>query len=201
MIEIKFSGIDQARRAYGDKVVLRAMVSAINKTARQVDTAVRKAIRETYNIKAKDLSKARILRKARFSNPRASVSAKGGRIPLSSFAARQVKKGATVRIKKKEPRKLIKGAFVAQVGGHRGVFWRGRPGDGRRRRKSVPRREKRDNIWGSTQLPIDELTTLSIPKMFEAEGLDVGIDTANEKYPPIFEHELRFYVNRALGRV
>lgn len=43
---------------------------------------------------------------------------------VSDYKYRQVRRGVSVAINKDKPRSLIKGAFVARVGGHTGVFRR-----------------------------------------------------------------------------
>jgi hypothetical protein len=129
-----------------------------------------------YNIKAKDIKKYTKIRRATGANPSAELTIKGQRLPVYAFGPRKTAKGITVKIKKKGGRKLIPSSFVATMpSGKISVYRRRQKGS-----KLVPR------------LPIDLLTTLDPPKMFEKEGDAAIKKVANLELPKIFADQLKF---------
>lgn len=97
----------------------RAIVSGINDAGRRFMTRVNRGIRDTVNIKKKDLDKHIKLSKASFARPVSTLVVSGRRkdFPLSYFSARQTKAGVKYKIRKSGPAQTIKGAFLATVVG------------------------------------------------------------------------------------
>jgi hypothetical protein len=157
--------------------VLRAATrGALNRAIRRAFTESSRKVREVYNVKAKDVKKYTKIRRATGANPSAELRIKGQRLPVMVFGARQTAKGVSVRIKKKGGRKLIRSAFIRTLkSGKTSVFRRRQKGS-----KLVPR------------LPIDLLTTLDPPKMFEKEGDAAIKKVANLELPRIFADQLKF---------
>jgi hypothetical protein len=146
----------------------KATASALNRTAQQAKTHASALVRERYNIRKGDLDKGiKPGKRATAQSLTASVKASGRRTPLIDFGARGTmparRKTVGVSVEVVKGRRLnVAGSFLAIMkSGHRGVFVKSM-------RKPL-RREKRPNKWGSTQLPIDELTGPSVPQMFYSQ--------------------------------
>lgn len=94
----------------------RVVAAAVNETAKKEKVQVAKDIREKVNMKAADVKKFIVIRRA---TPKtqggALVIEEGKRIPLKGFGARQSKKGVTYKIEKKEKRKLVPSAFGPKI--------------------------------------------------------------------------------------
>jgi hypothetical protein len=179
------------------QAVPAAAARALNKTATQARNQASREIKKKYAIGSRLLKRRiRITSRADTFTLRAVVTAEGKPFPLLAFNPKQVKgrkqkgtrarKGGGVKVTiKRGERKLIRGAFVAQMkSGHRGVFARGQYRNGR----LVP---------SAGRLPITELFTLGVPQGFsdaEVEGAIVRL--VREKFPGILDHELTFEIRR-----
>jgi hypothetical protein len=157
--------------------VLRAAArGALNRAIRRAFTESSRKVREVYNIKAKDIKKYTRIRRATGANPSAELTIKGQRLPVYVFAAKKHPKGVMVKIKKRGGRKLIPSAFITTLkSGKTSVFRRKKKGE-----KLVPR------------LPIELLTTVDVPKMYEKEGDAAIKKVANLELPRIFADQLKF---------
>lgn len=103
----------------------RVMKTGINKTARKGRTRVVRKLAENIKIKQAQIRKRVIPTWATLHKWQAILAISGRRIPLMHFGARQTKKGVTYMINKKTGRKLLPGAFIAEMpSGHKGVFKR-----------------------------------------------------------------------------
>lgn len=124
MIDIEIKSTRKSLNTLPPKKIIAAEVRAINKTARSVRTEISKRVRAEVALKASVIKGSVTMTKAsRQAKPSAKVGVDAKPIPLKHYAARQVKKGTTVRVKKKGGRKLIKHAFIAdKLGSH--VFQR-----------------------------------------------------------------------------
>jgi len=85
MISLSITNIDAARQTFGGDVVNKALQSTLNKLAAQGKTAVSKAIRETYNVKARDLHNAMTVYKTRPGSMESAIIASGPRLSLMYF--------------------------------------------------------------------------------------------------------------------
>lgn len=167
-IKVDLKGIEELKRTLDPKKFQRAIIRALDRTAKQGRVEAQRAIRSEYNIKLKDLS-GHIKTDIHPSKMQAVISAKGSVLPLKLFNPRQVIEardrksgglysklrkakpgskgvaGVTVMVKQGH-RKLVRGGFMAKMpSGHIGVF-------------------KRE---GKARLPIRELFSVSMPKAFE----------------------------------
>jgi hypothetical protein len=139
----------------------RAQVMALNRTAEQLRTEAGREVRKVYNLKLAAVRKASKLLRARKESrfPRAEVTFSGKKIPLIEFGARQTRQGVSVRIKMKEARKIVRGAFIAT---RRWTSWQ----DGAEQaNKGVFRRV------GKSRYPIRYLRSISIPTALEREAV------------------------------
>src|SRR3989304_9070888 len=203
MISIKFDifgSIDRLKEA--PLAGYKALVSSSNKLAKKIVVDVDRFIRTDYNIKKREVTQAvKQAGGATAANPIACVSVSSERIPLIDFGGRWRKgsPGATVQVKHGKSA-LIPHTFTATTkSGHTGVFSSYRySGWQRKRRKPVPRREKRGR-WQTqsqytTELPVDELTGPSVAGLFHSAGAGSEIQhTMIGEGAKIFEHEFGFW--------
>ena len=172
---IKLDGLDRLMKQLDPKLVKKAAVRSLNRTAPQAFTAGSKEVRKEYNVKAKDINKAKQIQKANFSNLYAVIKIVGARFKVLSFAAREVKKGVTVKIKKSGGRKLIPGAFKASMRYGPGIFKR----------------------HGKARGPVQELKTISIPVVFHTKKVMAAIQkTVAERISHNFNEAYKFYIGR-----
>jgi len=129
MIEIKFNEADVAHvksmlRGIDD-VVPKVLSRAINDTLAGVKTDASAEIRSIITAKKSAVDGTFRTVKATVTQLSGLVSSSGPPLPLIEFSARQTKAGVSVQVKKKNPRSVIKGAFIQTLkSGHKGVFWR-----------------------------------------------------------------------------
>lgn len=151
----------------------KATVRALNRVADMAKTAASKEIRQTYRIKARDLSAMLKVRKAsvRAIYLEAAVSASGrASIPIVGFAARQTKKGVTVSVTRGGGRKLLPGAFIATMKNGKVGVW---------------------DRQGKKRLPIKELFTIGVPYQFAArKTVEAMARIVRDKFPERLQHEL-----------
>lgn len=148
-----------------------ALPRALNELRDQAKTAGLRKIADIYKVGPRVTEKYVTLKFATGVDLEATITIKGPGFPLHAFQPRQLRNGVSVNVKGK--RIVIPGAFLATMkSGHVGVFARGAYGakGGRRLTQTGSfgrfkfgrgERVKRDNVWGSTELPINELFTFA----------------------------------------
>jgi len=160
-----------AKRFNIDKALHNAMRRTLNKLLSKSKTVGGRAVRETYNIKSKDLNKSLRLRRANYTKLEAEIRVRGNLMKVYYFGARATRRGVTVRIRKDRGRKLIASAFIQQMRtGHTGVFLR----------------------KGKERLPIREVTTISTAQMFEQAAVDAIQKMIAKDGAEILQRELDF---------
>lgn len=110
----------------------KALVRTLNRVAAKARVQSSRKVRETYNIKAKDLNDSTKVTQARRNNLMAEIVITGKPIGLIKFDARPStptypppKQGLTYKIKKTSGRSKLPHAFIARMAsGHIGVFER-----------------------------------------------------------------------------
>lgn len=158
-----------------EEKILKATVRTLNKLMKKSRTAISKAVRSEYTIKAKDLKRATYIQKANRYKMVAAIIVKGHRIPLMYFSAKQNKKGVSVRIKKSTGRKTIRSAFIAVMNsGHVGVFQR----------------------VGKDRTPIDEKYSIDAATMVEKAGQKTFEQIIKRDYSKVFDHELSYLLSK-----
>lgn len=174
--------------------VPRVIARALNKTLTGVRKDAVKEIQKTITPKAKVIRKTFKISKATVFRPTGVILSTGKPLGLIHFKARQTKKGVTLQIKKKEPRKFLKHAFIATMpSGHKGVFWREYKGTRGATRKgmayaAIPRKYR---------LPIKELYGPRVPDILSNEPVMKPIlDKAKRRLRKNFSHELNFLFSR-----
>jgi Prophage minor tail protein Z (GPZ) len=152
-----------------------AVMRSLNRTADGVKTDASREIRKSYNVTNKALSPAFSIWRATTVDLVAKVSASGRPLQLIGFAARQVKAGVSVSVKRGS-RKVVKSAFIARMqSGHLGVFRRA----------------------GRKRLPIDELYTVSVPGMFGAHVVQDALKKlAGERFDKAMGQNINFVIAR-----
>lgn len=179
-ISTNFEQVGRQLDRMRDDVGARALASALNRTMEQARTAMSREIRQEFNMPAAKVSAALRVRRASFKAGRfgmeamlESPSKRGRSLNLINFAARQTRQGVTVKIKKGGPRKLLRGAFIANDG--RTVFVR----------------------EGKSRLPIKALQTIDVAQMFNTRRINAKVVTMiRSKFPEIFAREARYYTNK-----
>ncbi len=160
----KFSCLNKAS-------IFKAQKRTTTEIGRKFRTKVVKNIRNTYNIKAKDLKKSMRTKIERKSDAFIwSLNVKSRLLSLTYFGARQTKKGVSVLIKKNSGRKILTKTFIAK--------------------EQVFQRETKK------RLPIAAKKTLSIPQMFNKQTMQEAFKEASKEYPKRFEHNLNYYLNK-----
>lgn len=104
----------------------RIMTRALNKAAAPARTEIIRGLAKLAGMKIGRTKESVKLKKATFSNLRATISLSTGRIPLIDLRARETKRGVTYRSTKTGGRETISDAFLARVGSteREGVFKR-----------------------------------------------------------------------------
>ncbi|MFP5259300.1 MAG: phage tail protein [Acidobacteriota bacterium] len=168
------SALDPASR-------IKALVRAMNKTARGVRTDISREIRAKVNIKAKDVTQGIKVRFANKNEVAARITISGKRRPLMLFGARQVRAGVTVQVYKDKGRKLIKHAFIRTVNGRENVFWRAMGANGKR--------------VGRT--PIVMRFGLALPEMFAWTSQEAVEAQARERLKKNLTHEIDYLLQES----
>lgn len=194
-MSVDITGIEEARRVLGDKVVERAIRSTVSKLTTRAQTAAKKAIRADYNIKAKDLVKRGSsnrqgleVRRPGFGQSEGYLLGLGGPLPLIHFGAtpstpekdimRRRRRGVTVKVKKATGRSRLHHVFVARTpSGHVGLFER----------------------KGKGRLPIEQKYGPGIASMLGSKVPEVRA-AVEEAAPSVFAHELEHQIMKAMGR-
>lgn len=163
--------------------VEKASRSAVNKMLAKARTRAVREIRQTYNIKSKDLTqksksrKPRIyLERARGRKPQGAIVSRKERIPLFAFGAREGKRGVTVKVKRQGGRKLVRGAFLATA-------------------------RNTTTLWkrkGKKRLPIEILRTLSPAKMFQVAAKEDLDKLIQKEFAGLLREQTRFHLSRAI---
>lgn len=178
--------LDRLDASVRDKVAARIL----NRTADIAKTAASKEIRAEYNLTAAKVRERLVVQRARPIAGRLSValvargSGPGKRaMNVTAFAARQTKKGATVKIKRAGPRKIprpewaINAPFILAVKG-RPVVARYAPG--------------RNKLRG--------VQTIDVPQMFNARKINATLlRTIRERMPQVADREIKFELSRTVG--
>jgi len=170
---------------FSDKVKVRAINNALQRTGQKTKTEVSRKVREIYTVPAGEVSKA--VKVVRSGHGLVTIIVSGEARKLVKFKvnpSRVLKRRPKVQkaMVKKGGLKSVIGAFVAQAGGHTGVFMRGPSA----RHQKISKNDR--TIW--SQLPITELYGPSVPSMFNNEEARKEVErVASETFMQRIEHE------------
>lgn len=175
--------------------IARAQTSAINRTIAMVKTGAGREIRSVYAIKASGMMKRLPIKLATASKPSASMSAEKRPLPLKEFAPRQTKKGVSITILKGQ-RKLVKSAFIQNVGGSQGIYARGRYQKGNKY-DDFNFRKKRESPTGP-DLVINQLRSLSLVAAVMHDSVEARIrQDVDSNLGPRLVHEMQRLINKS----
>lgn len=187
----------------------KAAVRALNRAGDQAKTAASREIRNVYNIKANAVSpQIKVVDRARKGRLFFTIRIFSKRIPLIEFVKgtktptvfrTRAGKGITVEIKKGQP-KIFPRSFIAVMkSGHIGVLarihgkmradvpFRFGPGSGKPGRK-----------WGQPDIPIGQLSTLAVPRMFMQRTVRTAVSRiAVDSFRRNFQQQLQFLSSRS----
>lgn len=157
--------------------VVRANRNAINRTATGVRTFSSKAAREELNLKSKTVKESLGIKKAgRGANPVGKFDVLPKSLSLKRYKARTTRKGVTVKVKKSNGRKVVKGGFIQEsLGGH--VFKR----------------------VGEDRYPIKKLWGPSVRVELEDERDEIK-EYIDGTYKKRFREQARYEIYKARGR-
>ncbi|SHM05786.1 Prophage minor tail protein Z (GPZ) [Nitrosospira sp. Nsp11] len=163
------------------EVMDKAVPRALNKVAAETRTESSRSIRAVgYNLGVNTIKRRIDIRKANRNVLKAVLRVTGKPIPLINYAARQTKKGVSVKVK--SGRKVIQHAFIATMPtGHIGVVVR----------VGTAHKMNRKNVWSG--LPIKQLFGPSIPTAFSNEVVQQTLrDKIKNRFPILLKHELQY---------
>lgn len=183
-----------------DRVARNAMRKAFNNAAKSSFAAASESMREVYNISDRNIRKYSRIDPARGKTLLAIIRLLTTKIPVYAFGARKTKPGVTVRIKKKEGRKLLAGVFISKMpSGKISVFarWDPKHGDPQKWRHRFPKGRSSGRKHG---LKIKLLTTLNASKMFELHGVDTMYFKFDDEFRKIFENQLQVSLQREAAK-
>jgi len=204
MIELNVeSNIDQVRLQFNNlawNIEEKATIRALNRAGDQSVTAANREIRRVYTISAAFARRQiRVVNRASKGRLYFTIRIFSRRIPLAEFRPRQTQRGVSVAIKRGS-RKLIPRAFLATMpSGHVGVFARiygkERPDPQFRFGSGSGARKRR---WGEPDIPIGELTTLSVPRMFLERTVHAAVKrVARDSFNRNFQQQVNFLRSKA----
>jgi hypothetical protein len=171
----------------------QVLVRSVNRTADIAKTAMSREIREEYALSAGYVRERLRVKRASFRSAALSIVAeligsdpKGRRAAnVIAFGARETAGGVSVKIKRKESRKVIGNAFIGNKG--RTVFTR------------VPgtRMASRSRYKGTHAEKIKGVTTIDIPQMFTTRRVQERVlRTVRQRFPDVFARELKFALSK-----
>ena len=222
MITIKTNAKDLARllQHANTKAVRQATARSLNEIARSARAKSAKDIRQEVNLKAGDIKAAIKQQNAKAQQPvdeqQAQLAFSRKPIPLAKFGAKPRIVGRTrsgkpitgVSVKVKNQRKVVQGAFLANMkSGHQGVYMR--KGEGKRIpykvapyvKLVVDGRGNRSWVVASkhwSQLPIAEKFGPTIGDVASNKSVQTKLEQlVRTTYAEVFSRNLRFYMGRA----
>jgi len=178
-------------KAWGNAIT-KASVRATTLVARQASTAGKKAVKETYTIKASEMNAAVKVKPASANRPTAVIQTSGKPLSFSKYAAiRQKKSGASIMVRRGR-RVVLGGSFKATMPtGHLGVFYR------------LPNAKRVYRIKDKqpTMLPIVERKGPGAVNLIQSKPARNAIDNyVKQNHGRIYSHELNYYSKSASKR-
>lgn len=199
-VKFKVKGYEEVKAKLNPAGHNTVCMRALNKTAANVRAEGRREIRESYNVKLKDVELS--VWKASKDNLKAIISASYKPLSLIKFGAKQVKKGVRVMIMK--GRSLVMpDTFIAQPSGRDWKrFGQQRPVTapvqfvfGKGTRKKGLFAKKRKNNYGN--YPLDPLRGPSVGAMMKSDQVYNAMqETANNQLESNLSHELDYFMSK-----
>ncbi len=178
-VELNTEAMTRFLKQVSKEALPRAATRALNKTGNSAKSVAVKAVAAQIGIAQKDVRPYVLLQKAAIRCLDTVLRvATGKRVPLIKIdpRAKQGLTGVTYRASG-NLRRLIPQAFIATMpSGHRGIYKR---------------------VKGAARLPIHELSGPSILYVFKQEVVQDQLSkTVEERWPVVFEHEIRFELQK-----
>lgn len=200
-IKTNFPDIQKQLDGLQGDIASKAIVRALNRTIEQGQTEMGRAIGEEFNLARAKIREKLEIRKAKsgFKGGQLKLFATllsrdpSGRrkaINLINFAAKETRKGLTVKIKRQGGRVVAaRRGFIGNQG--RTAFMRtGEP----------KRRMKKGHSAGKMKEPIRALQTIDVPQMFNTKRINRRVvEKLKAIFPTVFAREVAFYT-RKFGR-
>lgn len=168
---------------------VRAINAALNKTVGNAKTLAVAGVGARLNLTNKVIGGFMEVSKSNFNTLSAKLSVVGKPVPLINYGATAYLKGVSVKVRRDSAREKIAGAFIATMpNGHVGVFKRGI--QHQYRTKAAPRRVAKQNVWGNSVLPIDELHGPHVSEVFRYEAEKATSETSAGLLAQNLDHEM-----------
>ena len=173
-IDIQTKGIDDLIRKLNPNITKKAINRTINDLGNKISTLLVKEVRQTYNIKAKDLKQFIKVKKSNYGNLEYYMDVRSRPLNITRFGARKLKaKGQiSVKVKNETGRVNLVPAFFSNKKGN----------------AVLTRKGKTQEVKG--------ISTLSIPQMFNEKILDKAKDMVGNEYDRIFKKNFDFYIGK-----
>lgn len=193
--------LEVKRMMSGIKGGYAAVVSgAMNDTLKGMKTDVKAEIRKDSTVKAAAITKSISTVKASKMRISAAFRSKGKFVSLINYSNRSTKKGVSVQVSKKGPRKVWESAFIATMkSGHKGIFSRDKPPYRTKRSNKLPwKRISRESRWGKKiRLQIHELFGPRIPGLLGKDPIMKPVlSKAGERMKKNLDKRLKFEMSK-----
>jgi len=177
-IFLNIDGFEEAINYFRGDIVQKTAIRSSKIEAKRFVTGSVKDVRKEYNIKAKDLKTHIHINKADRYDMATLIKIESKRLSLSMFAPKirrirtdnGYREGVSVKVKKRERRKIVKGAFLFD--------------------NTIYMRETK------ARYPLGVVNTLSIPQMFNEDIINRSKRRFEENYPKTFSHNLNYYLSK-----
>lgn len=128
-VRVDAEGVTRALAGLADAVQARAINRSLNRAADAGRAEGIRIVRETLNLKAKDVRRViKVEKRTGAQLADAAIVIEPEDVRMIAYDARQTKPGVTVKVKRGGARRLVRGVFLAtMLSGHKGV-WRRLPG-------------------------------------------------------------------------
>jgi hypothetical protein len=177
-----------------EKVISRGL----NKTLTGVKTDASTEVRKVLNVKKAAVDETFKITKASVTSLSCAIKSTGKPLALIDFTGtRQTKVGVSVLVKKEKGRKVMPGAFIAQMkSGHKGVYWRDWHGDtapAKGKKRTIPYAK----LPAMYRLPIRELFGPRAPDILENDPvMGAVLKKADERLHKNLQHELEYELSK-----
>ena len=176
-----------------EDVVPKVLSRAINDTLAGVKTDASAEIRTIITAKKSAVDATFKTLKATVTFLSGMVQNSGAPLPLIDFSANQTKAGVSVQVKKKNPRAVLKGAFIQTMkSGHKGVFWREYRGA-----KGPVKKIAYGKLPKKYRLPMKQLFGPRIPDILGDDPvMNVVLAKADDRMHKYMEKELNYELSK-----
>lgn len=189
-IDTNFPQVQRELASLRREIADQATARALNATIAQARTQMSREIRREYMVDTRFIAQRLRVKRATFFNGRLGLEAvldaqeKPRSANVIRFAAKKVRDGVAVKIKRQGGRQVIRNAFIGNKG--RTVFTR------------VPGTKMASRRYGGKHgEQIEPVQTIDLPQMFNAKRIKAAVVAAMEaRFPAIFERELAFLLGR-----